>query len=482
MWKIDHAREIGSSHETKNQPCQDNVSSLADENGKWHSICVSDGAGSSKHSEISSKIVSEQFSRSMLQIGLMISELGPGSWVNDKIISELLELRRNIKKETGADELNDYHATLVALLIGEHASIAVQIGDGAIFAGKTGDNPEGEPCLNSEIFVSLPENGEYKNETYFITEPHWIKHIRISVFGKIDWFAMGTDGGIDTLCDREELNSEILARLLEGISQTETGKSIVEDHITSEDSRARTGDDITCAVGIFEPSFAGMPPKWDPQLSSPIYLDPDSRAEVPPLENVPIQPSVNTTQSSSNSPNQMHSRPRHHVVRSSKKKAVVALVVALLLATLLVLTLQDIKPVIKQLWEDYRSPVSELNVHGPSIEKVYSPDLVETEDPSEITQTEEPPVDEAAPSGSATFSETSEDVYQPKVENSPDPSETLQGEQPNINGVAVSTSASLLDGSVVQEQNAELKESAELDAEKTNTETATKAEQPAVEQ
>jgi hypothetical protein len=291
MWHIHHDRAVGSSHEEKNQPCQDNATSATSEDKKWHAVCISDGAGSSKHAEISSKIVSEAFCESLIQIAVQIDENGPGSWINDKIIYELLELRKKIKADTGAAELDDYHATLVALLMGESASIAVQIGDGAIFAGETGLNAAGQTCINSKVFFSLPENGEYKNETYFITEPHWIKHIRITVFGKIDWFAMGTDGGIETLCDREEVNGQLLAQLLSDVSQAKTNSSIT-DHITSKESRDKTGDDITCAMGVYLPRFTDVPAKWDNDISSPIYLDPDSRIEEQPVNNIHIPPSV----------------------------------------------------------------------------------------------------------------------------------------------------------------------------------------------
>ena len=291
MWHIHHDRTVGSSHEEKNQPCQDNATSATSEDKKWHAVCISDGAGSSKHAEISSKIVSEAFCESLIQIAVQIDENGPGSWINDKIIYELLELRKKIKADTGAAELDDYHATLVALLMGESASIAVQIGDGAIFAGETGLNAAGQTCINSKVFLSLPENGEYKNETYFITEPHWIKHIRITVFGKIDWFAMGTDGGIETLCDREEVNGQLLAQLLSDVSQAKTNSTITE-HITSKESRDKTGDDITCAMGVYLPRFTDVPAKWDNDISSPIYLDPDSRIEEQPVNNIHIPPSV----------------------------------------------------------------------------------------------------------------------------------------------------------------------------------------------
>jgi serine/threonine protein phosphatase PrpC len=292
-WLIDYDRALGTSHAGGSQPCQDSISYLSTKNKNWHSICLSDGAGSAKHSEVSSEYVSENFCRSLIELANEIDVKGPGSWINDQIISDVLALRLGLKEHTASHELDDYHCTLVAFLVGKKVSIAVQIGDGGIVAGKSSAISKDFSSINDQIYVSLPENGEYKNETYFITESHWLKHLRIKVFGEIDWFVMGSDGGMDVLSDREKLNGHLVAKLLNNMSNMVGQKSTVTELITSEFAVKKTNDDISCAFGLFGPNFYGGDMIWDDGLAPDVYLDPAARATlVLPVLGVTPQPSA----------------------------------------------------------------------------------------------------------------------------------------------------------------------------------------------
>lgn len=278
-WLIDIDRALGTSHAGGSQGCQDNISYQSTRNKHWHSICLSDGAGSAKYSEVSSKYVSESFCRSLIELSSAIDSKGPGSWINDQIISNVLALRLGLKDLTTASELDDYHCTLVALLIGKKVSIAVHIGDGAIIAGKSISHTKDSTAINGKIYTSLPENGEYKNETYFITEPHWLKHLRIKVFGEIDWFVMGSDGGMDVLCDREKLDGGLVAELIQNMGDTFGQTSTVTQLITSEFATKKTNDDISCGIGFVENNFTGTDLVWDNQLSSTVNLCADQSAQ-----------------------------------------------------------------------------------------------------------------------------------------------------------------------------------------------------------
>jgi serine/threonine protein phosphatase PrpC len=274
-WLIEHDRALGTSHQARNQPCQDHITFLTSKDQSWHSICISDGAGSAKYSEISSKFISEKFCMSLMDTAYEIDEKGPGSWVNDKIIFEVLAARRDLKEHVSSHELDDYHCTLVALLIGKNVSIAVQIGDGAIIAGTSELGSKDSSCINNQVYTSLPENGEYKNETFFITEPHWLKHLRIKVFPKIDWFVMGSDGGIDIFSNREKFEGSLTVELFKNMLHDESKKSTVKNLINSEFALKRTNDDISCALGIFKPKFVGLHPYWEEQSINSIYLNPE---------------------------------------------------------------------------------------------------------------------------------------------------------------------------------------------------------------
>jgi serine/threonine protein phosphatase PrpC len=278
-WSIDADRALGSSHASGSQACQDNISYQSTPNKNWHSICLSDGAGSAKHSEVASKYVSERFCKSLLDLSSAIDAKGPGSWINDQIISEVLTLRLALKDLTASSELDDYHCTLVGLLVGKHVSLSVHIGDGAIIAGKSTASSKECSAINGKIYTSLPENGEYKNETYFITEPHWLKHLRIKVFGEIDWFVMGSDGGMDVLCEREKLDGNLIAELINNMMVTYGRTSTVKELITSEFASRKTNDDLSCAIGFAESSLAGADLVWDNRLVPAVHLYPHERAQ-----------------------------------------------------------------------------------------------------------------------------------------------------------------------------------------------------------
>lgn len=271
-WLIEVDRRLGSSHAEQSLPCQDNFCHLS--KGNWHSICISDGAGSSRFSDVSSKFVSEYFSQSLLLLSDLIEVKGPGSWINDHIIREVLDLRKGLKEYTGSPELDDYHCTLVAILVSQSVAIAIHIGDGAIIAGKCEESSGSSCILNATLIASLPENGDYKNETFFITEPHWLKHLRIKVLGKVDWFVMGSDGGIEILSNRQKLDGPLVSDLINYISPSNDEESAVSQLMDSEFAAGKTTDDISLAIGWLGPAGVQRDLVWDEELSKALYLDP----------------------------------------------------------------------------------------------------------------------------------------------------------------------------------------------------------------
>ena len=66
--------------------------------------------------------------------------------------------------------LDDYSCTLVGCVASRGGGCLFHIGDGyAIFQGAVG-----------ESVLSRPENGEYADETYFVTDENWKDHLRLT--------------------------------------------------------------------------------------------------------------------------------------------------------------------------------------------------------------------------------------------------------------------------------------------------------------
>ena len=189
-WVYSYASVIGQSHVKTGLPCQDSSAVSESANGKWLAIVVSDGAGSAKHSQISSSFVTNFFSKSLLSLSEELEKRDPGAWINDYVVESILKARYELREIAKSDNLRDYHCTLLACLIGQTGGFLIHLGDGAAFGGKSIS-----ANIKADYFSSLPENGEYSNETFFITEADWIKRLRITPINSVDWIMLGTDGG-----------------------------------------------------------------------------------------------------------------------------------------------------------------------------------------------------------------------------------------------------------------------------------------------
>jgi len=253
------ASVMGESHKTLNVECQDSFSFLYDKEKKWLAITVCDGAGSSKNSSKSSKYVSEQFSRELILIASHLSKKPFGQWVTDSILQAILSIREKLRSRNATDDLSDYHTTLVSVLLGPpdrlggRSGITIHIGDGAVIGGKIGSDIDNDQYILDEDFyiLSEPQNGEYANETYFLTETKWIKNIRLDPIGELDWIAIATDGGTAALLNGDNaLRSTFLPKVFQDIvsANTQQASEILNFHLTSPDLNQITDDDKTIIV------------------------------------------------------------------------------------------------------------------------------------------------------------------------------------------------------------------------------------------
>ncbi len=176
-----------------------------------------------------------------------ILQQGTGSWINDYIIQCVLDLRSELYKNFNTYDLTDYHCTLVSGVIFENTCIVAHIGDGAVISGVIDEN---QHSFNKELSFSEPENGEYKNETYFLTEPFWLKHLRIKVIPNVSWIIAGTDGGIDLLSVGDRLNDSLVSDFLKSLLsfKADDRKEQLVGAMSSKAANDRTNDDKSLVV------------------------------------------------------------------------------------------------------------------------------------------------------------------------------------------------------------------------------------------
>jgi hypothetical protein len=180
-WRTYAASAIGKGHIDGGTPCQD-AFSYAIGNGRLVAV-VCDGAGSAQRSEIGAKECSSTISNFLAeQSGTASAACGRD------VIEYAVEAARAIIQARAA-ELNlsprELACTLVGAVVHEEGGCLFHIGDGVGVVELEGLLP----------VVSHPENGEYANETYFVTIDDWKNHLRIETFsGKLTCLVLMSDG------------------------------------------------------------------------------------------------------------------------------------------------------------------------------------------------------------------------------------------------------------------------------------------------
>lgn len=170
MWKCSFAAVPGLSHSREDyDTCQDVVSGMSKD--KLSCICLSDGAGSAKFARLGATVV---VNSTILLFEDRFSELFELEipQLSEIIIDNCISSIRSQYGDTYDFVLSDYNATLLVVAIYDNRCICAHVGDGLIGVKKD-DNFE---------IISLPWNGEYKNETVFVTSKEAVKVIDVKKF------------------------------------------------------------------------------------------------------------------------------------------------------------------------------------------------------------------------------------------------------------------------------------------------------------
>ncbi|WP_407541682.1 PP2C family serine/threonine-protein phosphatase (plasmid) [Deinococcus radiomollis] len=173
-WRYVYTSVRGTGHLETDLPCQDaslvhQAINSADE--PLLVLLASDGAGSAVHSEEGSQLVCAEALK-ILEYRFTSVDFRPGDDFGAEVVHQLRGLLTTRAEELGCS-LRDLACTLtVAVLLPQWAWF-LQIGDGAIIVQPS----TGEPF---EV-VFWPDNGEYANQTYFLTDvPDGHVHSRLA--------------------------------------------------------------------------------------------------------------------------------------------------------------------------------------------------------------------------------------------------------------------------------------------------------------
>ena len=189
--KVAGAKVKGPNHDV----CQDEIIKR-----KYNNYCiigVSDGAGSKVYSQYGARAalngVNTYFKRYFDKTDLLIEEDIVKDDIYNSIMSELL--KESNDRDVFLSELACTLLFVVADMNGNY--IVCHIGDGGALLLNTSEGR----------ILSYPENGEYKNQTFFITDDDAYEHLHIeygNVEGPLNAFLICTDGISDLLFRKEE--------------------------------------------------------------------------------------------------------------------------------------------------------------------------------------------------------------------------------------------------------------------------------------
>ena len=184
MWKAAQVAVQGRGHLSTNTPCQDKTYIL-DSPPDCLVVALADGAGSAQHSELGAEYVTRKICRILNENFTRYFASENSAPVAEEVLNLLLDELTNLAEENDF-ELSTLASTLLAVAVKGNEFIGLHIGDGVI------------GVLDEDFLevMSPPDNGDFVNETTFVTSAEAIAHLRLykGELGKISAFVLMSDG------------------------------------------------------------------------------------------------------------------------------------------------------------------------------------------------------------------------------------------------------------------------------------------------
>jgi hypothetical protein len=242
-WRVFAASAIGKHHLDVGIPCQD---AFAFERAGEHLIAVvCDGAGSAAHSDQGATTVAREI---VAGLAALVAAPDASTAVSVDAITAVVKAARDHLADMAAEQqiaLRDLACTLVGVVVAPNGGWAFHIGDGLALAAIEA----GEPL------VSSPDNGEYANETYFLTAEDWAAHLRLLPLpGGVTSLALMSDGAMPFVMNRARnaLFEPFIAPVTKYLADIgeEEGSTGLAATLGDERTWSITGDDKTLLLAF----------------------------------------------------------------------------------------------------------------------------------------------------------------------------------------------------------------------------------------
>ena len=212
--------------------------SFVDTNGLAILVCA-DGAGSTKHGAIGSKFISKKLINGLSAEIDNLSEASFRSIILKTVNYSRAILTRYSRISNEDIVLKDFASTIITVVITRKNVFVAHLGDGAaIFLDDQ----------NKLVKSSMPENGEYINQTYFFTNSDWEEHLRFQTL-EIDFKTclVMSDGVTPFALKGTEVFPDFVVPIINFIrkSKPEASKEALAKTLSSPRSLSVSTDDKT---------------------------------------------------------------------------------------------------------------------------------------------------------------------------------------------------------------------------------------------
>lgn len=310
-WQGYCASSIGKAHIDSGLPNQDRANIWQDARVTVAVVC--DGAGSATHSEQGADYFCQAVGQALFAIGQDLTDhytTQARQMVNQTVLARLSQSRDQLVQQmTAGQSLRDFHTTLSAVLVVEDAALLVQIGDSPLMTSSfvmddTTQTAQVDYFGDLQVFAG--DDGEYVNETQFITQADWQSQLTLRWLdiGAVDLLALMSDGCADLVFTGASAQTQVyrpffgnvVFNLCASISRADA-EAMLRDALASPATYRLTGDDKSLILLLKQPEryrgiapLADTPQKTPSMPTSPIALaaSPTAATDLPTKNRTPV--------------------------------------------------------------------------------------------------------------------------------------------------------------------------------------------------
>lgn len=308
LWQGYCASSIGKAHVDSGLPNQDRANIWQDARVTVAVVC--DGAGSATHSEQGADYFCQAVGQALFVIGQDLTDhhtTQARQMINQTVLARLSQSRDQLVQQmTAGQSLRDFHTTLSAVLVVEDAALLVQIGDSPLMTSSfvmddTAQTEQVDYFGNLQVFAD--DDGEYVNETQFITQADWQSQLMLRWLdiSAVDLLALMSDGCADLVFTGASTQTQVyrpffgnvVFNLCASISCADA-EAMLCDVLASPATYRLTGDDKSLIVLLKQPErYRGIAPLADtpkktPSMPAALAASPTAATDLPTKNRAPV--------------------------------------------------------------------------------------------------------------------------------------------------------------------------------------------------